>query len=268
MAVLRACLLLGLVLCAYTPYLAAAEWSEVQRRGFLIVGVKDNNPPLAYRDPQGKLVGYEIDIAAELALRLLGSKEKVQLLPLKNSDRLPALWQNRVDMVIAQMTVTGNRQRLVVFSPSYYTDRTVILHAPQTNLATLPHPRVAVLQHSSNISVLQMTLPQAQPIAVSSYAEGFLALTARKVDGMILDGVASLPWLQQNPHFTAHPTPHFFSLAIALPQGLQYAELRQKVTDTLALLKAEGWLSQRQQFWGLQSRDKSDKGSAVAVPSP
>ncbi|MCS6959848.1 MAG: transporter substrate-binding domain-containing protein [Pseudanabaenaceae cyanobacterium SKYGB_i_bin29] len=261
-------LLLALLLWGCNYSLGAAEWAAIQERGFLTIGVSSHNPPLAYRDQQGKLVGYEIDLAEELGLRLLGSKDRVKLVPLKHTDRLPALWQGAVDMVIAQMTVTGNRQRLVVFSPSYYTDRTVILHRKELNLSELLRPRIAVLQSSSNISVLQMTLPQAQPIAIHTYQEGFLALAARKVDGMILDQVASLSWLQQNPRFTAYPTPHFQSLAIALPQGLQYTELRQRVTNTIEVLKTQGWLTERQRFWNLLPRDKSNTDSNVGVPSP
>ncbi|PLS68727.1 MAG: amino acid ABC transporter substrate-binding protein [Cyanobacteria bacterium M5B4] len=244
-------LVLGLLAWSWGKSLAAAEWQQILDRGFLIVGVQENNPPLASRNKSNELVGFEIDLAQELARQLLGSRDKVKLIPLKNTDRLEALWHDRVDMLIAQMTVTGNRSRLVVFSPSYYTDRAVIIYPKTKLLKSLARPQIAVLHQSSNISVLQTELPQARPIGVSSYQEGFTALLQGKIDGMILDGLAARSWLQTHPQIALQTTAHFSSLAVALPQGIQYAELRQKTTKAIEVLKSEQWLTDRVKFWQL-----------------
>jgi len=61
----------------------AAEFnslSEIQKRGKLIIGVKDNLPPLGFRDHNGNLIGLEIDMARELAKELNISNGKLQTL--------------------------------------------------------------------------------------------------------------------------------------------------------------------------------------------
>lgn len=242
---------LGLLLWSFSKNIWAAEWQQISNRGFLIVGIQDNNSPLAYRNKDNELVGFEVDLARQLALKLLGSKDKVKLIPLKNTDRLEALWQDRVDMVIAQMTITTNRSRLVVFSPSYYTDRVVIIYPKNKPLKSIDRPQIAVLNNSSNISVLQAEFPQALPIGLTSYQEGFAALQQNKIDGMILDGLGAVEWLKKNPQFAPMPTSQFSSLGVALPKGLQYEELRQKTNQTIEALKNQQWLQDRAKFWQL-----------------
>ncbi len=243
--------LLGLLWWSLSKNLVAAEWEQIQARGFLIVGVQENNPPLIFRDQQGNLSGFEVDLARALAAKLLGNPGKVKLVPLKNRERLQALWDDRVDMLIAQMTVTGNRQRLVDFSPAYYTDRVVIIYPKARPLDRSKPHRIGVLNQSSNINVLQADLPQARPIGLTSYQEGYNALLQNKIDGMILDGLAAADWLQSRPQFSSQPTNHFVSLAIALPKGLQYEELRQKTNKAIESLKLEQWLEERAKHWQL-----------------
>lgn len=243
--------LLGLLWWSLGKNLAAAEWQEIQERGFLVVGLQEHNPPLIFKDKQGNLTGFEVELARALAAKLLGNQDKVKFVLLKNKDRLQALWDERVDFLIAQMTVTGNRQRLVDFSPSYYTDRVVIIYPKDKPFQAGQPPKIGVLNQSSNITVLQDNLPQAIPIGLTSYQEGYKALLQNKLDGMILDGVAAANWLQSQPQFSLMPTTQFISLAVALPKGLQYAELRQRTTKAIESLKLEQWLEERAKLWQL-----------------
>ncbi|MFN9861330.1 MAG: transporter substrate-binding domain-containing protein, partial [Pseudanabaena sp.] len=95
---------------------------SIRKRGKLIIGVKDNLPPLGFRDRDGNLVGLEIELARELAKEL---NIPIEFVPLKNRDRLSAIANNQVDLAIAQITVTNNRARLVDFSLPYYTDSSI-----------------------------------------------------------------------------------------------------------------------------------------------
>lgn len=80
----------------------AAELEEIQQRGYLIVAVKDNVPPLGFRNEAGELVGLEVDLARRLAQELLGRSDAVVLQPVANQERLDAVLQGEVDMAIAE----------------------------------------------------------------------------------------------------------------------------------------------------------------------
>jgi polar amino acid transport system substrate-binding protein len=235
-----------------TPVMAA-DWATVQKRGYLIVGVKDNLPPLGFRNESGDLVGLEIDIARRLAQELLGDPSLVEFVPLSNRDRLTAIWDDRVDIVIAQLTLTNNRARLVDFTLPYYTDGMALVAKPGLAPNYFNQAgKIAVLTGSANISVLQYYFPAAALIGVDSYQAGLLALQNNQVDAFAGDRSVLTPWLQANPEFMAlEPNLTPTSLAIAMPRGLQYAQLRQGVHKQIENWRKSGWLRERADHWGL-----------------
>ncbi|WP_425217321.1 transporter substrate-binding domain-containing protein [Tumidithrix helvetica] len=246
-------LLLGGVSTIYLPEAIASDWATVQTRGRLLVGVKDYAPPLSFRDASGQWKGFEIDIAKKLAKELLGSEQLVEFVPLTNRDRLPALWNNRVDLAIAQISVTHNRTRLVDFTLPYYTDGTALVVARGIRKQDFTQTKgIAVIKNSATIAVLQYHFPKMSLIGVNSYQEGLAALKDGKVQAFAGDSSALVQWLKENPdyesidRFLSH-----HSLAIALPKGLQYIELRERVLKTMERWRKNGWLRDRATYWGL-----------------
>lgn len=228
-----------------------SDWETVQKRGRLVVGVKDNLPPLGFKNSAGNLEGFEIDIARELAKELLGSTSAITFVPVKNSDRFPALFEDRVDLLVAQITLTANRARLVDFSPPYYSDGTVLI---VKRGQTVPGDRslVALLKGSSTIASLQYRFPKVKLIGVDSYQAGLEALQAGKVQAFAGDASSTAAWINQNPEYEKlagiFPSQ---SLAIAMPRGLQHDSLRQRVRAVVEKWRKNGWLRDRATYWGM-----------------
>lgn len=232
----------------------AADWPTIQQRGKLLVGVKADSRPLGFQDSQGNLQGFEIDIARQLGQELLGSSAAVVLEPLKNQDRLPAILDDHLDLVIARVAITPGRSRLVDFSSYYYLDGTgIVTQQPMIHgLVDLTTKKIAVLNYSSTIAVVRSTLPQAHLVGVSSYQEALTLLETGKVDAFAADNSLLIGWIQKFPHY--HRLPGRLSgdaLAIVMPKGLQYQELRQKVNAAIAGWRTSGWLQERIRYWGL-----------------
>jgi polar amino acid transport system substrate-binding protein len=223
---------------------------EIQKRGKLIVGVKNNLPPLGFYDRNGNLAGLEIDIARELAKEL---NLFIELVPLKNRDRLSALQNNQVDLEIAQITVTTNRSRLVDFSLPYYTDSTIAIAKIGTTSQDLNQPSaIGVLKNSAAIAVIQSQFPKAAIIGASSYQDGLEALRSGKVKAFVGDRISLTQWLTDHPDYTIVGQPlAVHSLAIALPRGLQHLDLRDRVFDIVEKWRKNGWLQERAKYWGL-----------------
>lgn len=254
---------LGLVLSLTSLPSYAAELQEIQKRGYLIVAVKDNLRPLGFRDATGQLQGLEIEIAQRLAQELLGRPQAIVFKPVTNSARLSVVLEGQVDLTIAQVTATEARSRLVEFSPPYYTDGMGIItrNASVQNLTDLAGQRVAVLNGSSAIATLRFILPTVKLVGVSSYQAGRFSLgdaaqprpTATAIafagDTSVLTG-----WVQAAPQYRQLPV--FLSaepLCVVLPKGLQYEALRQRVNSAIARWQSEGWLPARVRYWGLPS---------------
>lgn len=232
----------------------ASPLNEILQRGRLIVAVKDNLPPLGYREANGTLQGFEIEIAKRLAKDLLGSEQAVVLQPIANTARLTAVTSGAVDLAIAHLTLTENRMRLVSFSEPYYRNGTGILtQNPKWNtLQILYRQTVAVLQPSVTLPYLKSALPKARLIGVPSYAAGQQLLGTAQVQAMVGDRLILSNLARQNSQYL------FFStnltvqpLAIALPKGVQYEPLRLRINAALRQWQQEGWLEAQRQTWGL-----------------
>ncbi len=246
-------LLLG-ILFGVSPVVFSADLTTIEQRGYLIVGVKDNLRPLGFVDEQGILQGLEIDIATRLAEVLLGDVTAVQFRPLANSDRLAAVLNGEVDIAIAGISITPMRQRVVAFSLPYYLDGTgfVTNRANIQDLADLQGGAIAVLKGSEAIPVLQYTLPTARLVPVDSYQAAFNALEMRQVLAFAGDVTVLTGWVQEQP--THHLLPAVLTaepLAIALPKGTAYDELRNQINQVLQAWHTDAWLEERATHWGL-----------------
>lgn len=233
----------------------AGTLKEIQQRRKLVVAVKENTPPLGFRDRRGNLQGLEIDIARKLATEIFSQPDTIELIPVVNQDRLKVVIDGKVDLTIARVTITPNRLRVVDFSQRYYLDGTSIV----TNLAQivktqdLVGKKVAVLNHSSTIATLQYITPQAKLVGVDSYQQAQNLLSAGKVAAFAADRSLLVGWVKDNPSY--HLLPDRLSseaLGIVIPKGIKYQPLRELIDRAIASWQASGWLEARIQYWGLQ----------------
>src|SRR5947208_4480709 len=77
----------------------------VSKRGKLIVATYSTAPPLAFTDENGKLVGFEVDIAKSIAKDLLGDAEKIEFMIVQSEGRFPSVLSGRADFAIAATTI-------------------------------------------------------------------------------------------------------------------------------------------------------------------
>jgi polar amino acid transport system substrate-binding protein len=230
----------------------AAELAEVKERGYVIVGVKDNLRPLGFRNGAGQLEGLEIDLARQIAQALLGDANAVTLQPLANLDRIPAILEDKVDLVIARVSATPSRARLVDFSSPYYLDGTTFVTREAQTLKDLAQQPIAVLNGSSTIAVVRSRLPQARLVGVESYEGAKELLDSNQVTAFAADATVLTGWVQEYPQYYVLPQiVSTAALAVVMPRGLQYEDLRQQVNGAIADWQSQGFLRQRVLDWGL-----------------
>jgi len=91
----------------------------------LLVGVTPDAPPLIFKQG-GRIVGLEAELATALAKEL---NKSVRFLELEWNDLIPALLENRIDIIMSGMTITAMRQVRIAFtSPYLKTGQTVLAH--------------------------------------------------------------------------------------------------------------------------------------------
>lgn len=106
------------LLSAASPRAQADELATIKHRGTLIVGVKADYPPFGFRAPNGQIQGIEPSLAADVA-KSLGVK--LELVPVTAANRMQFLQQGKIDLMIATMNITPERERIVdIVKPPYY----------------------------------------------------------------------------------------------------------------------------------------------------
>jgi len=118
--ILRNALLAAASLGILNAAVAADGVDAIKKRGTVVVGVKADYKPFGFRDPGGAIVGIEPDLAADVAKRL---GVKLELVPVVSSNRLEFLQQGKIDIVIATLSDTPERRKVVqAIDPQYYSD--------------------------------------------------------------------------------------------------------------------------------------------------
>src|SRR5262249_24905322 len=114
---------LQFILIAAAALLAAAFWANAQttlggvkKKGVLVAGSSAESPPFEYV-ADGKLVGYDVDMAEEITRRM-GVKVAWEKIDFKGI--VAALTAKRVDVLITALTWTPERAERIAFSDPYF----------------------------------------------------------------------------------------------------------------------------------------------------
>ena len=109
--IIRRAILIGAVLSfLFVPQGSAADWEQVK------IATEGAYPPWNFRDESGKLVGFEVDLAKALCSRM---NVVCQIVPQKWRGIIKGLIAERYDAIMAGMSITEDRKKLVTFSRNY-----------------------------------------------------------------------------------------------------------------------------------------------------
>ncbi|WP_254716692.1 glutamate ABC transporter substrate-binding protein [Actinomadura sp. WMMB 499] len=86
----------------------------------LVIGVKEDQPGLGVKDPDGTYEGFDVDVATYIAGELGVPPERIEFTTTDSSVREDALAEGRVDMIVATYSITAARKREVTFAGPYY----------------------------------------------------------------------------------------------------------------------------------------------------
>jgi len=235
-------MLLGLTAALALHSVHADDLETIQRRGEIVVGVKEASPPFGtYNKVHGSYSGYDIDFATTIAKRL-GVRPVFR--PVGAAERIPALQEGRVDMIVATLTRTPEREQQVAFSYGYFlTGQKFLTRTGKVkNLSDLAHARLGVVRGSTSEKAAQQALPMAALESYDDYPEMVALLTSGKLDAIstdepILAGLrARMPNREQFEISSTAIT--FETYGIAVRSGQK--RLLQRVNQTLLEMERNG----------------------------
>ena len=100
----------------------ASTAAAIRSRGHLLVGVRYDDEPFGFVDDQGDLVGFDVDLAREFALRWLGDRDAVRFAQVTNASVNERIGTGQVDMVIGALSPDQSSAGVMGFSVPYFFD--------------------------------------------------------------------------------------------------------------------------------------------------
>jgi polar amino acid transport system substrate-binding protein len=253
---LQTAVLMAVVLGS-VPAHAQTTIETIEKRGTLMVGMS-TFVPWAMRDANGKLIGFEVDVATKLANDL---GVKLELVPTAWDGIIPALLAGKFDVIIGGMTITPKRNLTVNFSAPYA--------YAGTSLAVASSMKDGFKVADLNSPKITMTCRRGST-ACANLAEFFPKATLRQFDDdgavtqEVLNGTAQAFGASEPlPSYTAFQNPGKLFLPLSedqemnrLPAGMA---IRKGDVDTLNVL--DNWIEvntkffqDRQHYW-FQTQD-------------
>jgi polar amino acid transport system substrate-binding protein len=168
----------------------ADELSDIKAKGVITIGIKADYPPFGFLSPSGDNIGIEPDLGRDLAQRL---GVKAQFVVVVGSNRMQFLNQGKIDIIIATMSDTPEREKIIdIVHPDYYASGYNLMLAktvPVTSWSQLKGEPICGIQSSYyNKAVAEKY--GAEIVAFTGTAEALAALRQGRCNGFLYDDTA------------------------------------------------------------------------------
>ena len=139
----------------------------------------------------GKLEGFDVDMAKEITKRI-NPDAKVEYTQITSGTRVPMLLNGNIDAIIATMSVTPDRQKVVDFSDPYFNAGQSLLVKKSSKYHNVKQlntskARVLAVQGSTSIDEIKDFAPKAKVVGLQDYATALTALKAGQGDALTTD---------------------------------------------------------------------------------
>lgn len=217
--------------------------AAIAERGRLIVGVDQNTYLFGFRNPStGKLEGFDIDVAREIARDIFGDPNRIDLRVVEASQREPALQSGDVDLVVRTYSITCDRKRSVAFSaPYYYANQRILVLKGSVidSAAALSGNRVCAVWGTTSLPALFGLASRPTVIGVNSWTDCLVMLQQGQVEAISTDDAVLVGLAAQDPNVEV------VGAGIGVePYGVgiarEHTDLVRFVNGVLARIRADG----------------------------
>ncbi len=182
---------------------SGSTMAAIAERGRLIVGVDQNTNPFGFRDPgSGRLQGFDIDLAREMARAIFGDPDRIDLQVVEAGQRESALESGQVDLIVRTFSITCERKQNVDFSTTYFYANQRILATKGSQIhsvADLSGKRVCAVSGTTSLARVFALNPRPTLIGVTSWTDCLLMMQQGQIDAISTDDVVLKGLAAQDP---------------------------------------------------------------------
>lgn len=223
---------------------------QIRERGTLRVANTQANPPYSFIDNSNELVGYDVDVAEEVASRM--GIDNVEFVVGTFQTFIPGLQSNKWDAVVSGLTITEERKSQVDFSCPYQVNDVSIFVAPGTEgvaaEADLQSKRIAVTAGGTQEEQAR-GIPGATVLTYDNSTLALRDVATGRADAYIGSKFTGAYLAEQN-NLDVEPVDGYLSRevnAMAFPKGQE--ELTEAANQALSEMVEDGTLSEISREW-------------------
>ncbi len=216
--------------------------NKIKSAGKIKIGVFSDKNPFGYVDKDGKVQGYDVYFAKRIAKDLLGSEDAVEFVYVEAANRVEYLQSGKVDIILANFTVTDERAQKVDFALPYMKVALGVV-SPEKSLITdveqLKGKTLIVVKGTTAETFFGKNYPDIKLLKFDEYQEAYDALLDGRGDAFSTDNTEVLAWAIQNNGFKVgiESIGSLDTIAPAVQKG--NTELLNWINDEINSLAAE-----------------------------
>ncbi len=222
-------------------------------RGEFVIGLDDSFPPMGFRNEDNEIVGFDIDLAKEVAARL---NVKFRAQPIDWSAKEQELATGKIDCIWNGLTITEERKKALTFSKAYLDNEQVLVVRADsgiTSLSDMTGKTVGLQSGSSASDALEESVNFKGTLkSVVEFKENITALNDLEmggVDAILMDSIVANYSIKQTgkPFVVLNEALATEEYGIAFRQG--DVELEEKVQATLEEMAEDGTVDSISSKW-------------------
>ncbi len=158
----------------------------------LRIGVEGAYPPFSWKESDGSLKGFDIEIAEALCKEM---KRECELVEQDWDGMIPALLARKFDAIVASMSITPERKKRVDFTSKYYNTPAKFVARKGSDLkiskAGLKGKRIGLQRGTTHQCYMEKMYPDAELVLYASQEEVFQDLAIGRIDANFSDSIAA-----------------------------------------------------------------------------
>lgn len=236
-----------LVGCSQKPEEKQSSIDKIKAEGKVRIGVFSDKPPFGFVDEKGENQGYDVYLAKRIAKDLLGDENKVEYVLVEAANRVEYLESNKVDIILANFTVTPERKEKVDFANPYMKVALGVVSSdgsPIKSVEELKGKKLLVNKGTTAESYFTKNHPDIELIKYEQNTETFAALTDGRGDALAHDNTLLFAWAKENPGYTTYITSLGDEDTIAPAVKKGDTELLEWVNKEIDTLTSEGFFKE------------------------
>lgn len=227
--------------------------ADIISRGEFVVGLDDSFPPMGFRDENNEIVGFDIDLAKEVASRL---NLTFRAQPIDWSAKEQELNTGKIDCIWNGLTITEERKAVLSFSKPYLENAQVVIVKKNSGISALSDlagKTIGLQSGSSAADALDASATFKKNLKnIVEFKENVTALNDLEiggVDGVVMDSIVA------NYSITTTGKPFAVLEEGLAPEeyGIAFRKndkaLTDKVQQTLEEMKADGTVERISTKW-------------------